>query len=265
MNKESLIAENGSFDGSSWNWALVWRRPLLLQREIDLAHELQAMIELVQPKVHMEDLWLWKCDSSKAFTVRSAYDFVYSFYNIGEVVDEVVMLALRRIWKTKAPRKSMVFAWQLLLRSLPVRQALVRRGVLLIHEDCVFCNNREEDVTHLFLHCDVASSVWYSLCRWLGFSSCLSDSVEGQLLTMSGFVAGKKPARVVVTIWVATVWSLWLHRNKIVFNNGVCDVLEVVESVKYRSWKWLTAGMNHGNIPFVNWLNEPYHYFSSFL
>nr|KYP39460.1 hypothetical protein KK1_039239 [Cajanus cajan] len=223
MNKESLIAENGSFDGSSWNWALVWRRPLLLQREIDLAHELQAMIELVQPKVHMEDLWLWKCDSSKAFTVRSAYDFVYSFYNI------------------------------------------VRRGVLLIHEDCVFCNNREEDVTHLFLHCDVASSVWYSLCRWLGFSSCLSDSVEGQLLTMSGFVAGKKPARVVVTIWVATVWSLWLHRNKIVFNNGVCDVLEVVESVKYRSWKWLTAGMNHGNIPFVNWLNEPYHYFSSFL
>ncbi|XP_020236751.1 uncharacterized protein LOC109816240 [Cajanus cajan] len=169
MNKESLIAENGSFDGSSWNWALVWRRPLLLQREIDLAHELQEIIELFQPKVHMEDLW---CGG----------------------VDEVVMLALRRIWKTKAPR-----------------------------------------------------------------------SVEGQLLTMSGFVVGKKSSRVVVTIWVATVWSLWLHQNKMVFNNGVCDVLEVVESTKYRAWKWLTAGMSHGSIPFVNWLNEPYHYFSSFL
>nr|KYP46152.1 hypothetical protein KK1_032256 [Cajanus cajan] len=142
MNKESLIAENGSFDGSSWNWALVWRRPLLLQREIDLAHELQEIIELFQPKVHMEDLW---CGG----------------------VDEVVMLALRRIWKTKAPRKSMVFAWKLLLHSLPVHQALVRRGVLFIHEDCVFCNNMDEDVTHLFLHCDVASSVWYYVDGWV--------------------------------------------------------------------------------------------------
>nr|KYP45410.1 hypothetical protein KK1_033043 [Cajanus cajan] len=82
-------------------------------------------------------------------------------------VDEVVMLALRRIWKTKAPRKSMVFAWKLLLHSLPVHQALVRRGVLFIHEDCVFCNNMDEDVTHLFLHCDVASSVWYYVDGWV--------------------------------------------------------------------------------------------------
>lgn len=32
---------------------------------------------------------------------------------------------------------------------------------------CVLCNSRDESSVHLFLHCEVASLVWFKLMWWL--------------------------------------------------------------------------------------------------
>ena len=40
-------------------------------------------------------------------------------------------------------------------------------------------------------------------------------------------------------VWCACVWSIWLARNKTVFQNVEINARAVFEDVKYRSWSWL--------------------------
>nr|KYP39563.1 hypothetical protein KK1_039124 [Cajanus cajan] len=80
--------------------------------------------------------------------------------------------------------------------------------MLFLNESCALCNYEDEEVKHLFLHCSISTSIWYSIWYWLGFSSCMPKSLEDLLLDMCGFVGGKKKWRYVVTIWVAVVWSI---------------------------------------------------------
>nr|KYP37578.1 hypothetical protein KK1_041207 [Cajanus cajan] len=71
----------------------------------------------------------------------------------------------------------------------------------------------------------------------------MSKCLEDLLLDMCGFVVG-------------VIWGIWLHRNNIVFNNVLVNVGEIIDAIKYRSWKWLPAGLNEGQLVYINWLNE---------
>lgn len=41
------------------------------------------------------------------------------------------------------------------------------------------------------------------------------------------------------TVWAATIWSIWLQRNDVIFNSGAIDVEKVMDLIIFRSWKWL--------------------------
>jgi hypothetical protein len=70
-------------------------------------------------------------------------------------VDENLLSALIKLWKTDIPSKVNVFEWRLLLNRLPTMAALFHRGVLVNPHDisCVFCLLNVEDTTHLFFSC----------------------------------------------------------------------------------------------------------------
>ena len=42
-------------------------------------------------------------------------------------------------------------------------------------------------------------------------------------------------------IWFATVWSLWLARNNMIYCGGKLEVYFVFEVMELRSWSWLTV------------------------
>nr|KYP39636.1 hypothetical protein KK1_039067 [Cajanus cajan] len=172
-------------------------------------------------------MWLWKCDPSKTFTVKSAYIWLHSFFSTGNVLETVLKQSFRCIWEAKAPKQAIVYAWQLLLNSLPVRASLARRGIPVINDFCALCNIEAENVCHLFLHCKISCKIWYLVLHWLGFSACLPNALDKLLVSMGGFALGKKQGRIFTTIWISVIWSLWLHRNRIVFNNGMLDIMEI--------------------------------------
>nr|KYP50529.1 Putative ribonuclease H protein At1g65750 family [Cajanus cajan] len=148
----------------------------------------------------VEDMFVWNCDTSRAYTVKSAYGFLHDYFSTGSAVDNSVVLALRHMWKALVPKKASVFSWQLLLQALSVCKGLMKRGMLFLNESCALCNYEDEEEKHLFLHCSISSSIWYSIWYWLDSSSCMPKCLKDLLLDMCDFVGGKKKWRYVVTI-----------------------------------------------------------------
>lgn len=58
-------------------------------------------------------------------------------------------------------------------------------------------------------------------------------------------------------IWHAMVWMLWKRRNDIIFNNGECEVLSIVEDVKVLSWRWSLSRLEIPLCLFYEWSWDP--------
>jgi len=39
-------------------------------------------------------------------------------------------------------------------------------------------------------------------------------------------------------MWVAIIRDIWLHRNRIVFKNGIVDCEEICYLVQIKGWSW---------------------------
>jgi hypothetical protein len=117
---------------------------------------------------------------------------------------------------------------------------LARRGVLIDGglAECVHCVGREETAPHIFLFCDFAVYVWKAVFRWLGVVIIIPPSLP-VLYDCFVAAAGSKKGRAGFSlIWHATVWLIWRSRNNVIFSNGVPDPGEVVDAIKFASWKW---------------------------
>nr|KYP33792.1 hypothetical protein KK1_045326 [Cajanus cajan] len=58
-------------------------------------------------------------------------------------------------------------------------------------------------------------------------------------------------------IWLASIWSIWLARNEVVFTNKFTSPNDLVELIKLRYWKWLKAKDLDFYYPFSCWSREP--------
>jgi hypothetical protein len=115
------------------------------------------------------DDWIWKLDPEEEFSVNSAYEALSGTHD-DNTFSEFELENFSGIWKNPAPSKVVAFSWQLLHDRLPMKDSLVRRGILQHHlgGNCVWCVNFPESANHLFLHCSVAHRVWYKIFRLLG-------------------------------------------------------------------------------------------------
>ncbi|XP_045802443.1 uncharacterized protein LOC123896035 [Trifolium pratense] len=105
------------------------------------------------------------------------------------------------------------------------RDNLFRRRVIQDEgeQNCVMCGSEAETAVHLFVYCDFAVQMRKGM----------------------------------IMIWNAVIWTLWLHRNKIVFENGIGDVEGLVAEVKISSSKWWIERTQATPCLFYEWNQEP--------
>lgn len=142
------------------------------------------------------------------------------------------------LWDKSIPLKVSAFCWRAVLDRIPSASNMSYRGIQLqpIQITCCFCRNYEETTAHLLLHCIFSYNVWMYLYNWLGLVTVLAGNIPNQLLHHAGLVRGKFANKGWRLIWFATVWSLWLHRNEMIFNNDKLDFDKVVELIKVTVW-----------------------------
>jgi hypothetical protein len=117
------------------------------------------------------------------------------------------------LWKSCCQGKLKVFFWLLLNDRLNMRNLLRRKHFNIPCCDCVLCShNEEETLHHLFFGCEIAQSCWTSQ-RIVWDLSLPVVSMIAQQRSMFGFDC-------FMEVVILATWSIWLHRNNIIFNSA---------------------------------------------
>lgn len=121
----------------------------------------------------------------------------------------------------------------MLIDRLPTRDGLVKVGVQLHSLLCVLCNRSTENVCYLFFSCSISTQIWNWCDSWFGVQSVHHCRASEHFLSYSLLGGWKKGAS-----WVTVIWSIWKHRNGIIFKNRQCDALEVLHSFRWKLGLW---------------------------
>lgn len=158
--------------GTGWVWRLT-----LLAWEEESVRECSVLFHNIVLQDNVHDTWRWLLDPTHGYMVREAYCFLT---NNGELVD---MTLVDDVWHKHIPSKVSLFVWRLLRNRLPTINSLVRRCILQLHDSaCVFGCGGPKTVTHLFLGCDIFSSLWAHVWHWLGISSVHSGDFRNHFI-----------------------------------------------------------------------------------
>lgn len=138
-------------------------------------------------------------------------------------------------WKFKIPPKVKFFLWKLEHKVLPTKEFLAGRlHNFNLSPLCSWCSIYEESLQHLFMDCDVAKWCWDEVCSsWSVRRDCL-EQMEFSLNNLIGIIKEKEVKEAWQSIISATLWSIWLIRNDLVFNNRRASKSGVLNSLQLR-------------------------------
>ncbi|MCH92386.1 putative non-LTR retroelement reverse transcriptase, partial [Trifolium medium] len=145
--------------GNIREWNLRWRRNLFQWEEEEVSH-LVVLLDNVVLSIE-EDSWRWVLDPEGCFSVKSSFVMFSREMVEGINLSFLETSIFRKIWKSPAPSKVVVFSWQLLHNRDPTKDNLISRGVIQqgIGCNCVWCGEVQESANHLSLHCKVVLGV----------------------------------------------------------------------------------------------------------
>jgi len=121
--------------------------------------------------------WQWKLDLSGSYLVCGAYQLLTS--HDSHKLDAASDL----IWQ----RQVSIFVWRLFRDRLPTKENLVVRGIIP-HEAqlCVIGCGGVETTQHLFLFCNIFSSLWNLVRSWISFSSLDLQHISAHFVYSTG-------------------------------------------------------------------------------
>ena len=139
------------------------------------------------------------------------------------------------MWKRRLLLKIKIFAWLLLRRRLMTR-SLRQRMVLESFVDCPLCARSVEDCPHLFFTCPFAQEVWLAA----DVGRIVTTSEEAFWRSLSGGAFRRE------TEWLtifATLWSIWTHRNEVIFRGCTPSVDAILHNSRGLASFWLRGGL----------------------
>ncbi|XP_057444838.1 uncharacterized protein LOC130737084 [Lotus japonicus] len=199
-----------------------------------------TILQGVRLEENKRDRWMWKLEGEGLYSVNSAYVFLQEQYL--EDPDP----GFTWIWEAPAPSNIKAFAWRMLLGRIQTRDNLHKRQILHIAEEavCPLCGVVEESCAHLLFSCPETLSIWYACSDWLGVLTAQVPEPKAHLLQFPSVGRSKAQKLGEIAIWLATIWTIWCQRNKVVFNGGSLVREQVVEHIKlmlldvlYELWK----------------------------
>ncbi|GKC80823.1 RNA-directed DNA polymerase, eukaryota [Tanacetum coccineum] len=160
---------------------------------------------------NMEDRWVWDLNGEGVFRVK----------DVRILLDECFLpkapTATR--WVKYVPIKINVFAWKVFLDRLPTRSNLQHRGVLVSDLLCPLCSSAQEDSSHLFFSCRLATDIVRLVCRWWNLSWTPLGSYADWLNWFNSIRLSSKVKDLLEGVLYITWWSVWMFRNQLLFSS----------------------------------------------
>ena len=151
---------------------------------------------------NVSDRWVWLRDPSEGYSVRGSYQLLTTKDN--PLADPAASL----IWHNQVPLKVSIFAWRLLRDRLPTKSNLVHRQIISSETSlCVSDCGLVETSHHLFLSCNIFSSLWPLVRHWLGIIGVDTNIIADHFLQFVHLTGGGKAKRSFLQlIWLLCVW-----------------------------------------------------------
>lgn len=190
---------------------------------------------------NVEDSLVWNWSKDGVYSARSAYRNLFA----GKTVEPLA----RQIWGSRAPGKCKFFAWLAANDRCWTADRLERRG--LPHPSrCPLCDLEPETLAHLLLGCVFARQVWeVVLVAWNreGWRPSADADIRAWWAGITGLHGVAKDLRTAVTL---VFWTIWRHRNDVVFNGASPEVHRVVACIWEEVVRWENAGLLRGGVAF---------------
>ncbi|MCL7024264.1 hypothetical protein MKW94_009991 [Papaver nudicaule] len=248
--KDAKLSGN---DGVSWDLGLLHRRRFY-DNEISELTSLLPMVENINVDPEVDDALIWLGDKRGIFSVKAAY----SNYNQGNL--QSVAFPNSKVWSHAWPHRVGFFLWQACLGRLPTMTNLHQRRTATTQSIlCKLCNNSDESVDHLLLHCPAISSIWSYFCGGLIGTTVMLTSVRDFI---SNWRSHNHPAQG-KQLWkrlpAAILWGVWKARNALTFSGKQFKVRDVIRDIKIDTFNWAKSSPCFRNVDtstiIVGWEN----------
>ncbi|RZC16876.1 Formin-like protein 20 [Glycine soja] len=205
---------------TGWEWNFKWRRQLY-DDEMEMAVKFLQDLEDISIHPDREDKWIWKEDASGVYSAGSEYKKLMSAQT-----DENQDGVFTELWKVKAPSKAAFFAWRLLEDRLPTKMNLRRRNVEINDPTCPFCKYKDEDATYIFFSCRKILPFWWKSVSWTNTSGPLPQIPRMHFLQHVVWNKNGSSSQILKCWWISLTWSIWQHRNNIIFEGTILMTLK---------------------------------------
>ena len=248
-NKEAKVAEIWDSREGDGCWSPTFLRPLN-------DWELQEMTRflLILQGIKFQPLGVDKLSlknvNVKGFSVKSMYK--------GLDVSPALDFPHRFVWNPVAPPKTGVFAWEAAWGKVLTLDQLKCRGMEFANR-CFMCEEEEETIDHLLIHCKFAKVLWDLFLSIVGISWVFPHSVLNNLLAWQGASVGKKRKKIWLAAPLCLFWNIWRARNRLVFENEVPNAQRTKASFVTNLWSWAnlhSADYTHSVVDFLTWLGS---------
>jgi hypothetical protein len=231
----ATIADMGNWEQGEWKWELAWRRQLFLF-ETEQVVSLLSSLESFRLKATTTDKKVWSFSTDGGYTVKTC----------SLLIDRIVNPGLRTfkasIWQKGVPPKVQSFLWLAVQNRLCTKDFLLCRNIIPVDQAfCIFCENEIETSNHLLLHCRPVWKLWMKFLDWWGISGCLPCCVDDLLHQWPNLVFGKFQRKAWSMVSCCVSWSIWLMRNKVIFNDGAAIFEDSFSLILYRLSNWLKS------------------------
>lgn len=233
----------------------------MFEWENRLAVDLDLLMGSTRPILDAQDGWSWKPGPAVGFSVKQAYLWLKSHNDALLTNRHADSKVFRYMWKMAIPSKVRMCVWRLFLDSLPTKLALFHRGILPDGSalGCTFCLMEEESASHLLFNCSRSSAIWYGIFNWMGISTALHLVPKENFIQFGFIFEGMIGKKFKYIIWGATVWVLWLNRNKILFQDGIFDQKAIMAHIKFTTWSWIVFRKGvKVSMAFDDWIADPF-------
>ncbi|PWA81931.1 reverse transcriptase zinc-binding domain-containing protein [Artemisia annua] len=148
-------------------------------------------------------------------------------------------------------------AWRAAINRLPTKDELLKRGVPLQSDLCVFCSSYAESASHLFTGCIFATEIWSRVATWCRLPPIFAFEVT-DLLNLAVYQAPTSNDKYILRgIMVTSIWVLWNERNNRIFKGTKRRAIEVVEHIKTTSFFWIRNRSRFKDLDWNVWCNSP--------
>ena len=182
LNKEAKVADMGDSEGGARSWSPTFIRALNDWEIEEMARFLQTLHDQIFRPTG-EDMLLLKEVKVKSFSVK----VMYKGYDLSPACD----FPHRLIWNSVVPSKMGIFSWEAAWGKILTLDNLKRRGMAFANR-CFMCEEDEETIDHVLIHCKSAKLLWDLFLSMVGISWVFPQSVLHTLLAWQGVAVGKK-------------------------------------------------------------------------